>query len=56
MAVIRYVKVANGYLAKKAGDSPDKDTNKKILLGARLHVKAPQFTAIKGASRLGLWL
>lgn len=38
MAQIRYVKVADGYLAKKAGDSPDKDTNKKILLGARLHV------------------
>jgi beta-lactamase superfamily II metal-dependent hydrolase len=38
MAEIRYIKVADGYLAKKAGDSPDKDTNKKILLGARVHV------------------
>jgi beta-lactamase superfamily II metal-dependent hydrolase len=38
MSEIRYVKVADGYLAKKAGDPPNKSTNMEILLGARLHI------------------
>lgn len=35
---IVYVKVVDGYLAKKAGDSPKKSSNESRLLGARLHV------------------
>lgn len=38
MINIRYVKVSDGYLAKKAGDSATKKSNKSLLLGARLHL------------------
>lgn len=38
MTDVAYVKVVDGYLAKKAGDAPGKDSNQPRLLGARLHV------------------
>ncbi len=37
MTEIRYVKVTDGYIAKKAGDAPGKTSNIPKLLGARLH-------------------
>ncbi|MBT5219867.1 MAG: hypothetical protein HOM16_10355 [Woeseia sp.] len=39
MTDVAYIKVVDGYLAKKAGDSPNKDSNQPRLLGARLHVE-----------------
>jgi len=38
MTEIRYVKVTDGYIAKKSGDPPNKANNILKLLGARLHV------------------
>jgi beta-lactamase superfamily II metal-dependent hydrolase len=38
MAEIRYVNVLDGYLAKKAGNSPSTSSNKPLLIGARVHV------------------
>jgi beta-lactamase superfamily II metal-dependent hydrolase len=38
MPQVRYVKASDAYLAKHAGDSPAKSTNKPLLLGARLHI------------------
>lgn len=38
MADIAYIKVSDGYIAKKAGDSPSKTSNSPRLLGARLHI------------------
>jgi beta-lactamase superfamily II metal-dependent hydrolase len=38
MRQVCYVNASDAYLAKKAGDSPAKSTNRPLLLGARLHI------------------